>query len=295
MMKKDFDSSAFHPADLTAMRPTLETLTGLKTTRASGYTVQPLDRVLATAKLKFGERAQRVIDCDRVFVFNPDAIGEWIVERHPDIFRPLLERAGLSVNLCSMEPPVTPVCFATMYSGLTPSEHGIRKYEKPVLKVNTIFDDLAAAGKKVAIVCTAGDSIAEIFKDRQIDYFIYGDRHLCNLKAMELIEEDQHDMIVLYNGNYDWAMHRFGPESKRSLRELSENVETFCRIHDAIRQQWTEHNTVLAFAPDHGCHRSVLPPGTHGKRIPKDMNIRHFYSFLCRADREEADVSVEKH
>ena len=111
-----------------------------------------------------------------------------------------------------MFPPVTPVCFASMYSGLEPQHHGIMKYEKPVLKVNTVFDDLSAAGKRVAIVCTAGDSIAEIFKERPIDYYIYDDHNLCNLKAMELIEQDRHDMIVLYNGNYDWAIHRFRPE-----------------------------------------------------------------------------------
>ena len=286
MMKKDFNQSAFHPLDLTAMRSTIEALLGLKTTRATDYSVKPIERVLTMAKLKFGERQQRVIDCDRVFVYNPDAIGEWIMEKHPDHFREAMMRTDLTENLSAVYPPVTPVCFASMYSGMTPEEHGIRKYEKPVLKVNTLFDDLAAAGKKVAIVCTAGDSIAEIFKERDIDYYIYEDRHLCNLKALELIEEDRHDLIVLYNGNYDWAMHRFGPEGRRSMKELSENVDTFCKIHDAIEKQWKNHNTVLFFSPDHGCHRSLLPPGKHGARIPKDMNIRHLYSFLCRENDE---------
>lgn len=286
-MKKNVHSSAFHPLDLTAMRPTIEALLGLKTTRATDYSVMPVERVLTMAKLKFGERQQRVIDCDRVFVYNPDAIGEWIAEGHQKELKPVIDRADLTENLSAVYPPITPVCFASMYSGLRPAEHGIRKYEKPVLSANTIFDDLAAAGKKVAIVCTAGDSIAEIFKERPIDYFIYDDRHLCNLKALELIEQDAHDLIVLYNGNYDWAIHRFGPEGKRSLKELRENAETFSKIHDAIAERWKGHNTVLFFSPDHGCHRSLLPPGKHGKRIPKDMNIRHFYSFLCRENTEE--------
>ena len=150
--------------NLTAVRPTIEALLGLKTTRETDYTVRPVEKVLTMAKLKFGEREQRVIDCDRVFMYNPDAIGEWMVEKHPEIFDPLMKKVDLSENLSSMFPPVTPVCFASMYSGLEPEQHGIMKYEKPVLKVNTVFEDLAAAGKKVAIVCTAGDSIAEIFK-----------------------------------------------------------------------------------------------------------------------------------
>ena len=176
---------------LTAVRPTIEALLGLKTTRETDYTVKPFERVLTMAKLKFGEREQRVIDCDRVFMYNPDAIGEWMVEKHPEIFAPLMEKVDLSENMSSMFPPVTPVCFASMYSGLEPEQHGIMKYEKPVLKVNTVFEDLAAAGKKAAIICTAGDSIAEIFKERPIDYFIYDDHNLCNLKALELIEQDE--------------------------------------------------------------------------------------------------------
>ena len=267
--------------NLTAVRPTIEALLGLKTTRETDYTVKPLERVLTMAKLKFGEREQRVIDCDRVFMYNPDAIGEWMVDKHPEIFGPLMKRADLSENLNSMIPPVTPVCFASMYSGMEPREHGITKYEKPVLKVNTVFDDLAAKEKKVAIVCTAGDSIAEIFKERPIDYYIYDDHNLCNLKALELIEKDQHDMIVLYNGNYDWAMHRFRPEGKRSLKELRANVDTYCRLYDAIGKHWKEHNAVLFFSPDHGCHNGFLPPGNHGKNIPKDMDVRHFYSFFA--------------
>ncbi|MBR4411315.1 MAG: hypothetical protein IKT31_08335, partial [Firmicutes bacterium] len=141
-----------------------------------------------------------------------------------------------------------------------------------------------AAGKKVAIICTAGDSIAEIFKDRNVDYFIYEKTEHCNMKAQELILEDRHDMIVLYNGNYDAVMHKKGPESKASLQALRENVGTFCEIHDAIEKHWTGHNTVLAFAPDHGCHKKLFGRGDHGKYIPEDMNIKHFYSFIQKKE-----------
>lgn len=58
-------------------------------------------------------------------------------------------------------PSVTPVCFASMYSGVMPEIHGIMRYEKPVLKIKTVFDALAAAGKRCAIVSTEGDSISK--------------------------------------------------------------------------------------------------------------------------------------
>lgn len=285
--KKADISAGYNKLDLTSIRPTIEALLGLKTTRTTDFDVKPVERVLTLAKLKFGERQQRVIDCDRVIIYNPDAIASWVFERHISIFRPLTGRAGLSCNMLSMDPPVTPVCFASMYTGMQPEEHGIRSYVKPILKVNTVFDDLAAAGKKVAIVCTAGDSIAELFRERDIDYYIYEKLEHCNLKALELIEQDRHDLIVLYNGNYDTVMHKKGPESRPSLQALRENVAVFCQLHDAVKKHWTSHNTVLAFAPDHGCHKKLFGRGDHGKHTPEDMNIKHFYSFINREEEKQ--------
>lgn len=286
-MKKEGKKAEFNTLDLTSVRPTIEALLGLKTTRGTDFDVKPVERVLTLAKLKFGEKKQRVIDCDRVFLYNPDAIASWVFENHISIFRPLTSRAGLTCDILSMNPPVTPVCFASMYTGLQPEEHGIQSYQKPVLQVNTVFDDLAAAGLKVAIICTAGDSIAEIFKERNVDYYIYSKLEHCNMKALELIEKDCHDLIVLYNGNYDEVMHKKGPESRQSLQAIRENVAAFCQIHDAIEKHWTGHNTVLAFAPDHGCHKKLFGRGDHGKLIPEDMNIKHFYSFISRKDENQ--------
>ena len=101
---------------------------------------------------------------------------------------------------------------------------------------------------------------------------------------MELIDEDRYDLLVLYNGDYDWAMHRFSPEGKRSLRALGENVETYMELKKAIEKRWKGHRTALAFAPDHGCHRAYGILGSHGKEIPMDMNIRHFWSIIGERD-----------
>ena len=39
-----------------------------------------------------------------------------------------------------------------MYTGAQPEVHGIRKYEKPVIRIDTLWDALVRAGKKAAIV-----------------------------------------------------------------------------------------------------------------------------------------------
>ena len=273
----------FNTINLTGIRPAAETLLGLKTTRASDFDVKPVERVLTMAKLKFGERQQRVIDCDRVFLYHPEGIASWIFENHISIFRPLTSRAGLTCDMAAMNPPLAPICLTSMYSGKEPEEHGIVSVGKPV-QLNTIFDDLAAAGKKSAVICTVGDPAAELFKSRNVDCFIYDKREHCNMKAKELIIEDRHDLIVLYNGNYNAVAHRKGPESRAALQVLRENVAEFCELHDAIKKHWTGHNTVLGFAPDHGCHKKLFGRGGHGTRTAEDMNIKHFYSFLTKKE-----------
>ena len=256
---------------ITQVAATVEALLGIA---PDGAMAPPLAPVLRTA----GRRLTG--PCDRVFLYNPDAIAQWLYAAYRSRFAPLEARADLGLGMGSVYPPVTPVCFASMYSGLPPEEHGIQAYVKPVLAVDTIFDHLPRAGRRCAIVSTAGDSISCIFLGRDVDYYIFPTVEQCNRKALELIREDRHHLIVLYNGNYDHWMHRGGPESPWALRALKANISACCALHDAIREAWGTHNTALAFAPDHGCHRQYGFLGQHGVDAPCDMHIRHFWRFL---------------
>ena len=65
---------------------------------------------------------------DRVFMYNPDAIAAWLMEKYPHFFTEVEESAPLSVPFCTVMPSVTPVCFGTMYTGAQPEIHGIRSY-----------------------------------------------------------------------------------------------------------------------------------------------------------------------
>lgn len=257
---------------LTGTAATIAALLGVQTAPDAA---PPLNEVLAGAEKAFGKAA-----ADRVFYYNPDAIGSWLVQKRRGDFMSLEKATDLQLPLCSVVPPVTPVCFASMYSGLLPEAHGIRRYEKPVLKVPTVFDLLPAAGKKVAIVSTAGDSISTIFLERPVDYFIYKTVRECNEKAMQLIAQDSYDLIVLYNGNYDHWMHRCGPEGFLAAKALRENLAAFEELQKQIAACWAGHDALLAFAPDHGCHKMLGLLGTHGIDAPSDMEITHFYRYF---------------
>jgi predicted AlkP superfamily pyrophosphatase or phosphodiesterase len=164
-----------------------------------------------------------------------------------------------------------------MYTGAQPSVHGIQKYEKPVITIDTIFDALIRAGKRPVILAYAVCSLSKIYLNRDMDYYIFDTLDEVNAKAAELILKDEHDFYVVYNGNYDTKMHKNGPESIVALSELRANSRTYAMFNEMIKEHWTSHNTLVGFAMDHGCHEIDGQSGSHGLDMPEDLNIVHFY------------------
>ncbi len=231
--------------------------------------------VIEAAKKRLsGKTAQRVL------LYNPDAVALWLYQKYTEIFTSVICGTEVALPIYSVMPSVTPVCFASMYTGLNPEKHGIRSYTKPVLRVPTLFDAAIANGKKPIIISTKGDSISEIFKERDMDYIFCDTAEECNQKALEIIAADRHDIIVVYNGNYDSTMHKFGPETEESLKALKHNAESFERLSLAAQKAWCGKPYVTAFLPDHGCHEIDGGCGSHGLDMPEDMDIIHFYSFV---------------
>ena len=214
---------------------------------------------------------------DRIFMYNPDAVAEWIFRKYPFLTAEVVERTDIEVPFCTVMPSVTPVCFGTMYTGVQPSVHGIQKYEKPVLKLDTIFDMMIKAGKKPVIVASPNCSIGKIFLEREMDYFLFNSIEEINAKAAEIILEDKYDFVVVYNGNYDSTMHKFGPESLEALSQLKTNSKAFGMFAEMIKTHWKKHNTLMGFAMDHGCHEIDGECGSHGLDMPEDLNIVHLY------------------
>lgn len=216
---------------------------------------------------------------DKAVLYNPDAVAWWLYEKYPQYFENAKSISNLDTKLRSVMPSVTPVCFASMYTGIMPERHGIQKYEKPVLTVDTMFDYLIGAGKKVAIVSSKGDSISKIFLERNMDYFIYKTKTQVNSKAEKLIKSGAYDVIVIYNGDYDETMHAKGPEHKKSLKHLQQNLKTYDKFVKLIKKTYTNEKVFYGFCPDHGCHEIDGNRGSHGLDMEEDMNVIHFYGM----------------
>ena len=228
-------------------------------------------------------RAHRTIggeNIEKCLVFAPDAVGEYLFRDFAAEFEPVVRLAPLQVPLMSFFPPNTPVCFASMFTGAPPEAHGIRKYERPVLTSDTLFDALAREGKKVAIAAVAGCSVSLIFLNRPIDYFIEENDSKVNERVLKLLGGEDYDFILAYNQGYDDALHRTTPSSEEAIEAMRRHIASFEELAEAFLTRYRGHKRLVLLAPDHGAHVSPeTGKGAHGLDIPDDMEIRTFWGM----------------
>lgn len=258
---------------ITSVTPTICKL--MKLTPPSCSDGEVIQLLIEEAKVK------AIPQIEKCLFYAPDAIGASLYNKYPSIFTDILQHAPIEVSLCSVVPPKTPVCFASMFIGAMPNMHGIQEYKKPVLECDTLFDVLIRDGKKPAIVAVVNSSIDCIFRNRHIDYFseIYDEQ--VTSRTIQLIEENTHDFIVAYHQEYDDALHKFTPESEKAIEAVKNHVNSFVEIAKHCKSAWRKYNHMIMFAPDHGAH--IDPDtgrGAHGKDISEDMEIYHFYKIV---------------
>jgi len=226
-------------------------------------------------------RALGVERCERVLLYAPDAVGLELCRAFPEIIGPVAQEASIVVQMKSVVPPVTPVCFSTMFTGQPPAMHGIRKYEKPVLRCETLFDRLIGAGKRVAIVAVQDSSIDRLFRDRALDYFSERYDPEVTETTLRLLEADGHDFVLAYHQEYDDTLHRTTPRAKEAVEAMQRHVASFVRLAHAVEESWSSRHRMVGFVPDHGGHIDPeTGKGTHGIDTPQDMDVQHFYGVF---------------
>lgn len=269
-----------------AVTPTLCCLLGLDPPALCA--VPALDHVLVAARACLG--GARI---ERCLVYAPDAIGDHLQAGCPELFAEVARLAPTLAPMRAVFPPKTPVCFASMFTGAPPADHGIRKYERPVLQCDTLFDALVRAGRRVAIVAVAESSIDQIFRGRDLDYFAETDDGDVTARAIALIAADRHEFILAYHQEYDDLLHETTPFSDAAILAFRHHVGAFGELIEAAENSWARHHQMVVFAPDHGAH--VDPEtltGTHGDDIPQDMELRHFYRFAAGNEAAGTDPDV---
>ena len=219
--------------------------------------------------------------CERVLLYAPDAIGFHVCQAFPEVIGPVAQKASTVVQMKSVVSPVTPVCFSTMFTGHPPAGHGIRKYEKPVLRCEALFDRLISAGERVAIVAVKDSSIDRRFRDRTLDYFSEPYDPEVTETTLRLVKADRHDFVLAYHQEYDDILHRTTPHAPEAIEAMQRHVASFVRFAQAVEQSWGSRDRMLGFVPDHGGHIDAdTGRGTHGIDTPEDMDVQHFYGLF---------------
>jgi len=257
----------FHACSMTHLAAALAQAMGIEAPNGSDTPVQYLaDKLIAA----MGGTAERVL------LHNPDAIAAWLYGRYPEKFQKVMAHTHTVMPFACVMPSVTPVCFATMYTGMLPEGHGIRAYTKPQLTVDTLFDSLCRAGKRTAIVAQENSSIARIFLGREVDYFIVANDQEAVAKGLELLEKDEYECLCVYTCAYDDHIHGFLPESPEAMDALRLQVDSFDQLACAAEKIWADKRTLLACMTDHGVHYEQKTGG-HGWYVPDDINVLHFF------------------
>lgn len=218
----------------------------------------------------------------KALIFAPDALGQHLYRHDAGLFAAYERECSLRIRVQAEMPSVTPVCFASIFTGLAPSAHGINHYTKPVLTCATLFDYALQAGRQVAIVAVADSSIDRIFRQRALDYFSEPDDAGVTQRCLELLAADRHDLILVYQQAYDDTLHAQTPFSPAALQAAADHADAFSRIAAAAHAAWAAYDRLLAVIPDHGAHfDSATGKGDHGLAIAEDLEVNHFYGIFA--------------
>jgi len=272
--------SLMHERTIASLTPTVCALFGIEAPALAG---EPA----AEAVLHYAQERLGGEPIERCLVYCPDALGEQIWSKCAEHPATIAEDAPCPVWLSSVVPPVTPVCFASVFTGAQPERHGIRHYERPVLRCDTLFDALIRRGKRVALVAVRNCSVDLIFRDRAIDYFSEPSDQEVTDRALAAIAENAHHLVVTYHQEYDDLLHKTQPFSAECLQAAAKHVASFRRLAEAARKAWAGSNHAIVFAPDHGAHIDpTTGHGDHGLDIAEDMSLRHWYGVIKCARRD---------
>lgn len=217
---------------------------------------------------------------EKAVLFCADAMGDHQKKLFPEVFERIRRVAGLQIESTAVMASVTPVCYGTIFTGAAPAVHGIKHYEKPVLEVETLFDVLPQAGKRVAIACVNNCSIDMIFRKRNVDYYSFRNETLPFEWTRELIRRNEYDLIVCYMGTYDSTMHKKGCASPEAAEQARLAAERFEILSSHMDQYYASYNRALVFVPDHGGHDLEDGHGTHGTDLEEDMLLSHYYRLM---------------
>lgn len=255
------------------MTPTVCDAAGLRLPKTA--TANPISEVLEPMRKAFDGRPVQ-----KVFLYCGDCLGDVLLQKYPVDFHDVLAISDAVIKSANVMKTVTPVCFATIFCGAGPESHGIHVYEKPVVKIETLFDVFLEAGKKIAIFSMPDNSVITIFRERNIDYIeCKSDAEAAAAAIRALNDGNDYDLIVVHDCEYDTVMHQTGTESPESEAARRAVLKRWVETVTAVDEAWRDFDHLAVLISDHGSHNNQNGKGVHGEDVLSDAVVNHFYHW----------------
>lgn len=240
-------------------------------------------------------------DVDQILVILVDALGfdqfvNWVQEIAPQ-FQPLLDQ-GLLAPLTSVVPSTTSSALTTLWTGLSPIEHGILGYELYLkeygLVANMITHNPASIEHGGGLLYQAGmdpenflpgQTVGERLREAGVESHAFLHASIANsgLSRMHYPKVQRHSfyafadlwvsvrhllqsrletkrLVWVYYGGLDTASHRYGPGSEQAALDFSLLAQSMQASIFAKHHQSDMPATLFLMLSDHGQIKSHPDP-----------------------------------
>ncbi|WP_088104047.1 alkaline phosphatase family protein [Halalkalibacter urbisdiaboli] len=215
---------------------------------------------------EYTNRSEQTAMSERVVVIVIDGMRkERFYEANTPFLDKLKETGTEYMNMETVYPARTVVCFSSMFTGTYPFEHGITSNMvwKLGLKVESIFDSLRKIGKIgrmlgiAHLVDSFGDDVdtvtAVMHKDK-------ADRNIID-KAKRIMDEKDPDLFIVQLIGTDQIGHSRGVLYDEYLEKIEEADALVKEFVEYLENDGKMKNTTLMICADHGQADGI---GGHG-------------------------------
>ncbi|MCM3694356.1 alkaline phosphatase family protein [Neobacillus niacini] len=211
----------------------------------------------------------------------------------------LKENGTEYMNMETVYPARTVVCFSSMFTGTYPKEHGIHSNMvwKLGIKVESIFDSLRKVGKKgrlfgcAHLVDSMGSDVetfTAVMHNDKVDSTIME-------RAKKIMKEQDPDVFIVQMIATDQTGHSRGVLYDEYLQKIHEADRLIKDFVEWLKQEGKMDNTALFICADHGQADGIgghghldegerfVPFFIHGPNIAKGKKVEERHSLVSLA------------
>ncbi|CAM3946270.1 alkaline phosphatase family protein [Mesobacillus thioparans] len=237
---------------------------------------------------------------DKVIVIVIDGMRkERFYEANTPFLDELKENGTEYLNMETLYPARTVVCFSSMFTGTYPFEHGIKSNMVYKLGVNTetIFDSLRKVGKRGRLLGIAHLVDAMGSDVETVTAVMHKDKADTNMlaRARKIMDEQDPDLFVVQMIGTDQVGHSRGVLYDDYIEKIEEADALIKQFVEWLEAEGKMENTTLVVCADHGQADGIgghghldegerfVPFFMHGPHIRKGNKVQEKHSLVSLA------------